>query len=104
MLLRLQKVNEARAHVIDHPNQATLKPFCQELRAAKLRFLNHDRQEPLAFDQGAGLLIEWADEVLTIIELSSSIGLIRVRNGIQSHRDELALHLEVPQSERPVIK
>jgi|GEM_PF-3134373 len=104
IMLHLQTVEKAKAKAMESATLEKLKPFCQELSASKLRYFSQDRQEPGVFDMGAGLLIEWADEVLEVLGDSSDPALARVENGIRAHRVELAEHLETPLEQREVIQ
>ncbi len=108
VLLRLREVEVKREALADPIEASTVegfKDFCRELRLAKLRYLDNDRQEPGVFDDGAGQLIEWTDEVLKLLEDAPDERSFRlVFNGISEHRKELAEHLGVAVAQRRVIR
>lgn len=104
VLLDLLEAEAAKNQAIDDPALANFKKFCQMLRSSKLRFLSEDRQARGDFDDGAGLLIEWADEVLASLEAANEAELVRVEKGIREHRDYLKSHLTTPIEQRRVIE
>ena len=102
--LHLHDVADSRVAVLAFLSDETFKKFCRELRAAKLRYLSQDRQEPGGYDEGAALLIEWADEVLAVMPNGGSQNLELASSGIREHRDELAAHLETAPEDRASIR
>lgn len=101
--LDLRKAEVAKEEALREPTLERFKQFCQDLRSSKLRFRSEDRQERGAFDDGAGLLIEWADEVIDKIASMNDETLLRVEGGIREHRAELAEHVNTPIGARKAI-
>ncbi|MFN0125078.1 MAG: hypothetical protein ACKV19_00130 [Verrucomicrobiales bacterium] len=108
VLLHLHEVERCKDDLVTYrvrPTEESFKAYCRELRLAKLRYFDYDRQDPGAFDEGANLLIKWTGEVLALLAGRTGEGrsIQLTRKGIEEHRTELERHVATAVCDREAI-